>query len=122
MSEIGGHAFLTSVALTPDGKNALTASNDHTPKLWNIQTGETVRELKGHTNLVNAVALTPDGKNALTASDDHTLRLWNLKSGAQIASYAADSPLMNCGVSADGSTFVARDSTGRVHLLRQEVA
>ena len=121
LREIAGHAFLTAVALTPDGKHALTASNDHSPRLWNIQTGETVRELKGHTNLINAVALTPDGKNALTASDDHTLRLWNLTTGMHITSFAADSPVMNCGISADGSTFIARDSAGRVHLLRQEV-
>ena len=113
---------VNAATLSADGKHVLSAAFDHTIRYWNLETGETVRELKGHTNLVNAVALTPDGKNALTASDDHTLRLWNLKSGAQIASYAADSPLMNCGVSADGSTFVARDSTGRVHLLRQEVA
>jgi len=46
-----------AVALTPDGKGALSAADDRTLKVWNMQTGEELHTLKGHTNSVLAVAV-----------------------------------------------------------------
>jgi WD40 repeat protein len=34
---------------------------DNTLRLWDLETGQTVRTFKGHNNSVTAVALTPDG-------------------------------------------------------------
>ncbi len=117
--EIAGQTSLvTAVAITPDGKRALSSSNDHALRLWDLATGETIREFRGHTNLINAVAVTPDGHHALSASDDQTVRLWELKTGRLVSCFAADNPLTSCGISALGNTFVARDSGGRVHLLK----
>ena len=117
--EIPGHDFLvTAVALTPDGKRALSSSSGHVLRLWNLETGETVREFKGHTNLINAVVITPDGRHVLSASDDQTVRLWDLQTGRLVSSFAADNPLMTCSAASHGSTYVARDSGGHVHILR----
>ena len=67
-----------SVALTPDGKWALTGSQDHTARLWDLSNpGSSPRVLSGHTGLIYSVALTPDGW-ALTGSNDNTARLWDL--------------------------------------------
>ena len=118
----GQNVLVTAVALSPDGKQVLSSSHDHALRLWDLATGETIRLFPGHTNLVNSIVITPNGKHALSASDDHTLRLWDMRTGRLISSFAADNPLTNCGVSAQGSTFVGRDSGGRVHLLRLNVA
>ena len=37
------------VAVTPDGRYAISASNDKTLKVWDWATGELVRTLEGHT-------------------------------------------------------------------------
>ena len=71
---LSGHTnAIYSVALTPDGKWALTGSWDCTARLWDLSNPvNSPRVLSGHTSLIYAVALTPDGRWALTGSRDNT--------------------------------------------------
>ena len=69
------------MALTPDGRLAVSASEDYTLKVWDVTSGQELRSLAGHTREVNAVALTPDGRLAVSASDDKTLKVWDVASG-----------------------------------------
>jgi WD40 repeat protein len=43
---------VTSVAFSPNGKRIVTGSEDRTVKVWNAQTGQEIRTLRGHTELV----------------------------------------------------------------------
>ncbi len=71
----GHRDSVNAVAITPDGKQAVSASGDNTLKLWDLATGEELATLTGHSDSVNAVAITPDGKQAVSASGDNTLKL-----------------------------------------------
>ena len=73
------------MAFLPDGRRALSGSEDNTLRLWDLATGETLRTLEGHTTWVIAVAVLADGSRALSGSWDNTLRLWDLATGADPA-------------------------------------
>jgi WD40 repeat protein len=47
---------VTALAVTPDGRLAISASNDKTLKVWNLKSGRELRTLKGHPREVTAVA------------------------------------------------------------------
>src|SRR5262249_20919423 len=116
-----GHADgVNAVALTADGKRAVSASRDRTLKVWDLESGRELRTLQGHADGVNAVALTPDGKRAVSASADRTAAVWDIETGELIASFGADSAVGTCAVASDGLTFVAADRQGCVHFLRLE--
>jgi WD40 repeat protein len=66
-----------SVVVTSDGLRAVSASWDRTLRLWDLDSGETLRLLEGHKSMVWAIAVTPDGCRAVSASDDRTLRTWD---------------------------------------------
>jgi WD40 repeat protein len=61
-----------SVAFSPDGKQVLTGSEDHTAIVWDVPTGTMLRIFSGHQQGVTSVGFSPDGKSILTASRDKT--------------------------------------------------
>ena len=72
------------MAVTPDGRHALTGGADGTARVWDLATGQHTTTLTGHTDWVTAVAVTPDGHEAVTTGQDGTIRVWNLHSGMQV--------------------------------------
>ena len=76
-----------SVAISADGRTALTASFDYSIILWDLETASVRVELEGHDAAVNAVVFIPGDENALSASDDGTVALWDLDEGAMLARF-----------------------------------
>jgi hypothetical protein len=72
---------VNAVAVTSDGRRAVSGSTDGTLRIWDLESGQTLRTLEGYGNSVVAVAITSDGRRDLSGSDDGTLRLWNLENG-----------------------------------------
>ena len=64
---------------TPSYPVLITGSYDKTIKVWNLDTGEVVRTLLGHTRSVRALQF--DQAMLVTASSDKTLRIWNWRTG-----------------------------------------
>ena len=71
--------------MTPDGRRAVSASEDNTLKVWDLESGRALRTLEGHSACVSGVAVTPDGKRAVSASEDKTLKVWDLETRPRAA-------------------------------------
>jgi WD40 repeat protein len=113
----GHQGWVRAVALLGDGRRALSASEDNTLKLWDLNTGELLRTLEGHWDSVVAVTLLGDGRRALSASEDNTLKLWDLDTGELLATFTADAAVTTIAIMQD-HRFVAGSADGRLHILR----
>ena len=65
--DTGGHmAPVTGLAFTPDSKQLVSASNDRTVRVWDMDTGRTARIIRGESapgwGSIYAMALSPDGR------------------------------------------------------------
>jgi WD40 repeat protein len=105
------------VAVTPDGRFAVSAAEDHTLKVWDLHSGQLVHTLEGHTSGVYGVAVTSDGRFAVSASDDKTLKIWNLRSGQGALELVTDVQLRCCAIVRDGEAIVTGDWMGVVHFV-----
>ena len=86
---VAGHGGpIKAIAVSADGKTALTGSFDYTLILWDLNTMTPLRRLVGHDAAVDAVAFLP-GDRAVSGSDDGSLILWNLADGQSVARWHA---------------------------------
>jgi WD40 repeat protein len=116
----GNGDWVTSVAITPDGQYAISASVARTLRMWDLRNRQVIRALDGHTDLVNTVVITADGQRAVSASADHSLRVWDVENGECITAFSGEGPMLRCVIAPDGRTIVARDKSGRGHILQLE--
>jgi WD40 repeat protein len=115
----GHSSSVRGVAVTPDGKKAISASVDNTLKVWDLDTEGVLRTLEGHSSSVQGVAVTPDGKKAVSASDDGTLKVWDLDTGLLIVTFHCEATPTSCAF-ADEQRIVAGDWGGHVYILSLE--
>lgn len=70
---------VNSASFNSKGDKIVTASNDNTAVLWNINTGDTLT--LQHNWLVNCAAISEDGKFIATGCRDKYVRLWDAETG-----------------------------------------
>src|SRR3954447_26124514 len=63
---------------------ALSGSEDNTVRIWEVDTGRSLRVLEGHSDRVWSVAWSPDGRLALSGSADNTVRIWEVDTGRSL--------------------------------------
>ncbi|KAJ1822028.1 Lissencephaly-1 [Coemansia sp. RSA 2671] len=69
---------ITRVRFHPQYTVLATASEDMTVKLWDSESGDFERTIKGHTKAVQDVAFDAKGSTMVTCSADLTLRVWDV--------------------------------------------
>ena len=72
--------FVKAVAVSDDGRYALTGSDNAEAKLWSLKNGKLLHTWKYKTKLIT-VALSPDGKYAMTNAVLGETRVWKTKDG-----------------------------------------
>jgi hypothetical protein len=94
---------VNGAVITPDGRCALSASNDKTVRVWDVESGRRLRTLKGHSDAVNGVAVSADGRCAISASADKTLKVWDVQNGREVRSLQGhNGAVLGVAISADG--------------------
>jgi WD40 repeat protein len=114
---VGHRGPLRTIAIAPDGRQVLTASDDGTARLWQLDgTGEAL-VLAGHEGKLFAATFSPDGKRVLTASEDGTARVWSRGNANEfVVLKGHGGALTAAAFSPDGARVVtaSRDGTARV--------
>ncbi|HEC85376.1 MAG TPA: WD40 repeat domain-containing protein, partial [Thioploca sp.] len=89
----GGHkALIKDIAFTPDGRYLVSAGHDKVIRVWDLETGQTVRTLRGQIGVgpegkIYAMALSPDGRWLAAGGYPSRwgIRLYNFASGQLVA-------------------------------------
>lgn len=88
-----GHLnWVRSCQISPDGRVAVTGSDDRSIKLWDLRTHKVIRsygDLGPSPTMVSCVKFHPDGTCVASAGNDSAIRLWDLRSDALVQQYQA---------------------------------
>ena len=118
MPQLGHTSSVASIAISPDGRTALSGGSvtDNTLRLWDLASGREIRKFEGHTSAVHSIAIAPDGKTALSGGGDNTLRLWDLASGREIGKFEVHSGSVNAVAIAPDRQDRTVGGNGRGHF------
>ena len=82
LQTLSGHTdMVTKLRFSPDGKLLVSASHDHSVKVWNLQ-GEQLRTIQAGDAL--GIGISPDGSMLATVPFDGPVVLWSLDTGEKI--------------------------------------
>lgn len=109
--------YVERVAVTSDGRRAVSGSADNTVRVWDLETGRCVFTLGGHNGVVYGVAVSADGRVAVSGSVDATLKVWDLETGVCLNTLQGHTDMvLGVSITPDGRLAVSgsRDNTVRV--------
>lgn len=79
---LSGHKMpITRVLFHPVYNVMASASEDATIKVWDYESGDYEKTMKGHTDAVNDIAFDSGGKHLASCSSDLTIKLWDFAGG-----------------------------------------
>ena len=108
-----------AMVFSPDGKTlAITPSylvDETSVKVFDVETGRMIHELKDNGSWVPSVAFSPDGKLLATGGADQILRVWDLGNGAEVEAFRGHTTEIHavCWL-ADGVTLVSGSKDGAI--------
>jgi cytochrome c len=107
-AQLRGHGGpVRALAISPDGKLAVSGSFDTSAIRWSLERNAAVEVLRFHEGAVNAVAYLPDGRIA-TAGEDGRLALWRPGEPQPVAVLTGHTaPVVALAVSPDGQTLAS---------------
>jgi WD40 repeat protein len=115
---LSGHTeSLSGCAISPRGDYIVSASRDHTLKVWDSRTGKERHTLRGHSGRVYGCAINPLAETIVSASGDQTLKVWDARTGEERRTLSGHTGgVRGCAISPSGDTIVSAsdDSTLKV--------
>lgn len=112
-----GHSYGNCVVgVTQDGHRAVSASDDGTLRVWDLNAGKELHCMTGQLEGVRAIAVTQDGQSAISASKDK-LFLWDLNTGKQRCCLVGHSDIvLAVAVTPDGQHAVSVSNDKTLHV------
>jgi WD40 repeat protein/DNA polymerase III delta prime subunit len=113
----GHRSPVMGCAWAPDNVRLVSASYDHTLRIWDSRTGQSLATLSGHQRTVFGCAWSPDGQRILSASSDNTLRIWDARSGQSLATLSGHGDsVFGCAWSPDGQRILSASSDNTLRI------
>jgi len=111
-----------SVAFNPDGRQIVTdgmySYYGGTITLWDAQTGEAIRTIRGHRFYPLSVAFSPDGRRIVSGEAEHRVaRVWDALTGAQLMALRGHKDTVKCvAFSPDGKYIISGSDDKTIKL------
>jgi WD40 repeat protein len=107
-----------SVDISRDGQFMVTASNDKTVKIWNLN--GSLRRTIPQDDTVQSVAFSPNGQHILTGSLDGTLHVWSLTGELLYQIPAHQQAIWGVAFSPDGQRLASASGDRTIKLWRAD--
>lgn len=117
ISQLTGHsAIINSVDYRPDIGLLLTASDDTTLRLWDIESRSCLNIFTGHSDRVLSATISPDGHYIASISYDKKMYIWDIHTATHLLSYDISTFATAC-FSVDGEKILLCSDKGIIDII-----
>ena len=111
LSSAGSDAWVVDVEFSPDGTTLVSASDDQTVNVWDIENARLVRSFR---EAATSIAFRPDGREFISGGWDGAIRVWPVGNGKLPAAVPAGTA---CSIVPDGTHVVIAKDDATFGLL-----
>src|SRR5262249_7966233 len=110
------------VALSPDGKYALSADHNQTVRLWRMETGNEVRQYLKHTGGLETATFSANGRHVLFNGDNNRIAfICETETGEEVRRFTGHTEAILHAVYSPGECYIATaGNDGTVRLWNAE--
>ena len=109
-----------AAAWSPDGERIVTASADHSARIWTANRDRDPTPLVGHDDEVLDAQWSPDGEHILTTSADHSARIWTLEGACVRVLEGHEGAVVRARWSPDGTKIATASVDGSARIWSSE--
>lgn len=107
----------SSLSWSPDGSQLAVGQYDDVVTIWDVDNGDLLRTLYGHTSDVLTVAWSQDGTFIASGGADNTVRIWNAQTGDMIYTFSGHTGYVNAlDWHPDSQTIASTSYDGTIRL------
>jgi WD40 repeat protein len=119
LTVLTGHTqAIFSVVYSHNGRYILT-SGDNTARIWDANTGQIIRILRGHDDIVYKASFDRDDKFVVTAGGDYRAIVWDVSTGKRLTELRDHAgPVTDATFSSDGKYIVTASQDNIARLFR----
>jgi serine/threonine protein kinase/WD40 repeat protein len=107
---------IVEVRFSPDDKTLAAGTNQGLVVIFDVETGQTLREFHGHVHWVDALAFSDDGKLLASSGEEGVIRVWNPSTGELLNKLRGHaSHISALKFKPNSSTLISTGDDGKLH-------
>ena len=86
-------------------------------RIWDVDSGELIHTLTGHTGYVSSVAFHPEGQFLASGSADNSIHFWDVTTGDHLRTLTGHvGPINSVAFNPEGSTLASGSADGKIRI------
>lgn len=113
--------WINCLVVTPDGKSVISGSDHGVVQVWELESGQLLREMEHSRGEHFSLAVTPDGKSVISGNIGGIVRVWALESGRLLHTIKGhNGGVFSLAVTPDARFLISGDHGGTVRVYELE--
>jgi WD40 repeat protein/serine/threonine protein kinase len=115
--EIDNNDAVSQVHFSIDGSQLITAGHDGFIRIWEVETGQLLKEIRASQTFINRMAISLDETIMATVSNSNDVRLWDARSGQRLLTLQGpEEGVSDVEFTPDGKQVVVGGQDGKVYF------
>ncbi len=112
----GHDHWVSEVTFSPDGRQVISGSFDHTLKIWDASLSQDPIVINAHDHEVRSAKISPDGRQIVSGSGDYSVKIRDMQTGHDTVLGHHDRTVLDVCFNCDGTLVASVGEDDMIHV------